>query len=327
MILWIKRTGITLFAIATFCISGFILSSVFSWDWDYRHSNQTASLPLLSESTTNGLVRINVDYYEFRARVGGLDNTGPALVLLHGLPETSIVWISLIEAARVKGFRVVAFDQRGYSPGARPGGSDHYTVDKYMDDVLSVTDRLGFEQFHLVGHDLGALVGWSFAAKYPERLLSWTSLSIPYTLVFLEDFELNMPEYIQFHQIPWIPELIYSFNGMKKANQYFDTYPDQERDEYKAVFSEPGALTAAFNFYRALDRTFEVIQSNPSIIKVPVLFIWGKSDFYARWADKEQHEAFIDNDYNELELDAGHRLMQQEEKSVVETIIAHIQQY
>ena len=328
MILWVKRISLTLFVIAILCISGFILSSVFSWDWDYRHTNQTASLPLLSENTPNGLVRIDTGEYEFRARVAGLDNLGPALILLHGMIQTSIAWVPLIKAAKAKGYRIVAFDQRGFSLGARPSGTEHYSVDKYIEDIIAVADSMGFEQFHLVGHDLGALVGWGFAAKYPERLLSWTVLSIPHPTVFLEDIETDTPGYIRFLRIPWVPELYLSFYGMKEAYEYYDyLFPDHERDEYITVFSEPGAFTAAFNFYRALDRTYEYEKSNPSIIKVPVFFIWGKKDFYAQWADTEQHQALVDNNYNDLELDTGHLLMQWKEEQTIEAIIAHLQKY
>ena len=57
---------------------------------------------------------------EFLVRVAGMQNEGPAVILLHGFPESSIMWQPLLDEAAKKGFRVLAFDQRGYSPNARP---------------------------------------------------------------------------------------------------------------------------------------------------------------------------------------------------------------
>ena len=98
--------------------------------------------------------------------------TGDPVILLHGFPETSAMWTPLIEAAASDGFRVVAFDQRGYSPGARPDDVAAYAVPALVDDVLAVADALGFQRFHLVGHDWGCVVGWSVASLHPDRVTS-----------------------------------------------------------------------------------------------------------------------------------------------------------
>ena len=84
------------------------------------HTAATRELPLFAPSR-EGLVRIRASGMEFRARIAGFDNpSGEGVILLHGFPETSIMWTPLIERLAKAGYRVVAFDQRGYSPGARP---------------------------------------------------------------------------------------------------------------------------------------------------------------------------------------------------------------
>ena len=88
------------------------------------------------------VVRVPANGFEFRARVAGLDNTGPGVVLLHGFPETSAMWQPLIELLASQGYRVVAFDQRGYSPGARPDDVASYAIEQVgtMEHSYTVAD-------------------------------------------------------------------------------------------------------------------------------------------------------------------------------------------
>ena len=157
----IRALIILLIVVAVIMIAVLAGGSALSLDWNHKHRAETAALPMLDAETHNGLVRIAANGMEFRARVAGLDNTGPGVVLLHGFPETSAMWIPLIELLSDQGFRVVAFDQRGYSPGARPEALDAYSIPQLVDDVFAVAQATGMQQFHLVGHDWGAAVGWA----------------------------------------------------------------------------------------------------------------------------------------------------------------------
>ena len=95
----------------------------------------------------------------FRARVARLNEKGPALILLHGFPETSMMWEPLLTSAANAGFRVVAFDQRGYSPLARPTGTEAYRVAELTEDLLAVADAVGFDRFDLVEINAGPVAG------------------------------------------------------------------------------------------------------------------------------------------------------------------------
>ena len=122
----------------------FWLSAWLALDHERSHAQATEALSLFS-GEQRGLVRIPANGYEFRARVAGFTassadqpaDQGRNLILLHGFPETSVMWQPLIERASQAGYRVVAFDQRGYSPGARP------------------TELADYEVPHLVGRRLG----------------------------------------------------------------------------------------------------------------------------------------------------------------------------
>ncbi|MEJ2130645.1 MAG: alpha/beta fold hydrolase, partial [Gammaproteobacteria bacterium] len=124
------------------------------------------------------IVDIEANGYTFTCRRCG--GAGPGVILLHGFPETSHMWTPLLERLASSGYRALAPDQRGYSPGARPEGAENYDYRHLVGDVLALADCEGFETFHLVGHDHGAGVGWSLVFDHPERVSSWCALSVPH---------------------------------------------------------------------------------------------------------------------------------------------------
>ena len=87
-----------------------------SLDWSRKHTKKVTSLPEFSTKADSGQYRLKANGFEFVLRVAGLQNTGQNLILLHGFPESSLMWQALLDQAAQAGYRVVAFDQRGYSP-------------------------------------------------------------------------------------------------------------------------------------------------------------------------------------------------------------------
>ena len=306
-------------------VSGLVLlSSRFSLDHDYRHTRRTESLPLLSPEIATGEVRIPARGMEFRARVAGLASGGPALVLLHGFPETSIMWKPLIEAAEAMGFRVVAFDQRGYSPGARPDAARAYRVAELSADLFAVADAAGFERFHLVGHDWGAVVGWAAAAQRGDRVLSYVSLSIPHPGAISVANAGRTPGYVRFFQMRGIAETLFTAGGlflMQRA--VYVAMPADQLAEYLAVFSEPGALRAAFNWYRSAEFLTVELAGN---VEQPVLYVFGNRDMpvFVRPEVRKLHQRFATGPFEEVELDAGHWLIQEEPGRVVDAVMRHL---
>jgi pimeloyl-ACP methyl ester carboxylesterase len=304
-----------------------LLSSRFSLDDEYTHTRSADALPLWSPGRSDGLVQIPARGMVFRARVAGLDGDGPALILLHGFPETSIMWEELIAAAHALGFQVLAFDQRGYSPGARPEAVEAYQLPELTADVFAVADTVGFERFHLVGHDWGAIVGWSAAATDRDRVLSYASLSIPHPgAIRLANADTGTPGYVRLFQTTGVPETLFSAGGFFLMKRLYAEMPMPQRAEYLAVFSEPGALPAAFNWYRALvafvagdPRDWEVVQ--------PVLYVFGNRDMpvFVRPEVRELQHRFVTGPFEEVELDAGHWLIQEEPGRVVYAVMTHLQ--
>jgi hypothetical protein len=104
---------------------------------------------------------------------------GRKVLLLHGFPQLGIAWKDQLRALARAGYRAVAPDQRGYSPGVRPLEVEDYGLDYAVDDVVGMADALGWHSFDLVGRDWGAAVAWIAASRYAHRVRTLTTVSLP----------------------------------------------------------------------------------------------------------------------------------------------------
>jgi len=264
----------------------------------------------------------------FRCREAG--TSGEHVILLHGFPETSHMWVDLMPQLADAGYRVLAPDQRGYSPGARPEGIENYRYADMAGDVIALADAWGAERFHLVGHDWGAGCGWSVVDLSPERLLSWSALSVPHVGAFgkaiREDPDQQQKStYITFFQEPGVAEAALSAADYTGLKAVWSASSDEEKAEYLSVFSQPGALTGALNWYRGsrgIDTNDEAVKFGP--VTTPTLFIWGNKDQAIGRVGVEAGHAFMKGPYTFVELDAGHWLIQEEPARVSAEILGHL---
>ena len=304
-------------------------------DQTFAHTEATAQLPFFADAQADGIVRIATARGDFRARVAGFNDgeDRPLVVLLHGFPTTSVMWVDLIAPLAAAGYRVVAFDQRGYSPDVRPEAVVEYSVPRLVQDLFAVVESVGGGQVHLVGHDWGAGVGWSAVLANPERILSWTPLSIAHPSAFQAALE-NDPEqqsksgYFALFVTPSVPEILFSFNDFWALRGALDGMSAEKMQEYIDVFSEPGALTAALNWYRAAFTTgsLDGVNQNADVF-VPTLFIWGNQDTAVGRKGTELMADYMKGPYSILELDAGHWLLSEKPEQIIEPVLAHILMY
>jgi pimeloyl-ACP methyl ester carboxylesterase len=329
----IKWSSISVVVLILATVLLFTIGSQVSLDRDYQHTESTKTLPEFSPRS-NGLVRISANGHEFRARVAGFDGSTekPAVILLHGFPVTSAMWNALMTPLTDAGFRVVAFDQRGYSPGARPEELSEYQVSKLTADVVAVADATGLEKFHLIGHDWGAGVGWSTVMQHPGRIVSWTALSIAHPAAFGAALQ-NDPDqqskssYFLLFQTPWLPETLFTFNSLSALDMMYSTMSSEQIDEYHSVFAEPGALTGALNWYRAMTLGQDGSDDVSMKVSTPTLFIWGNHDEAVGRVAIEMQTEYITGPYSEIELDAGHWLLTDSPREVVESVVRHLTTY
>ena len=277
---------------------------------------------------------INNGKYVLNCRIGGMENGGETVILLHGFPETSYMWIRLMDLLVKKGYRVIAPDQRGYSPKARPTLIKEYTLKHTVSDVLAIVNAYKLKRFHLVGHDWGSSVGWAFIAEYPDMMYSWTSLSIPHMRAFQEAYNNDFDQkekskYIGFFNMPFFPELYMPFNNYKNLKRVWKVHGEEEINAYLNVFRQRGALRSALNWYRAnignRRKPSDYIQFGN--VEVPTLFIWGNMDMAIGRKSVELSEKYMNGPYNFVELYAGHWLIQEEFDKVSNEIIKHLKKY
>jgi pimeloyl-ACP methyl ester carboxylesterase len=234
------------------------------------------------------------------------------------------MWEPLALSAAHAGYRVVAFDQRGYSPGARPKGVKPYRADNQIADVIALADAMGFERFHLVGHDWGAVIAWATAIFHPERLESLTTMSIPHPDTLKAMVVDQTPLYIRIFSLPWLPEATLLVNGLAGYKNTWSEQSDEEIEEYLRVFSEPGAATAALNWYRAIEDSVSLIDYRNDPIRVRTLFIFGDQEFWVTPERLSHQRTLVRGAYRELELEAEHWLMQRHPQTVADAVLQQL---
>jgi pimeloyl-ACP methyl ester carboxylesterase len=307
------------------------IGSYFSLDHNFTHTQATAELPALESAPGNELIQLDANGMRFRARVAGFDNSnGELVILLHGFPVTSAMWEPLLPALAEAGYRAIAFDQRGYSPGARPLDSSAYTIDQLVSDVTAVADMLGVEKFHLIGHDWGSAVGWNTVLSHPARILSWTGLSIAHPAAFADALA-NDPDqqarsgYFALFTTPLVPEILLTFNGLSVLSAAYAGMDQAKIDEYLAVFAEPRALTSALNWYRQMNASLATSAIVDWTVTAPTLFIWGNNDAAVGRSAVENQQQYVQGYYRVIELDGEHWLMTSHADEIVPEVLKHLQ--
>ena len=212
---------------------------------------------------------------------------GSVVVLLHGFPEFWYGWDRQIEPLAAAGFRVIVPDQRGYNLSSKPAGVAAYGLTELVSDVIAIADQLGQEKILLAGHDWGAAVAWSAALLHPQRVAKLAVLNVPHPSV-MRKFLSTRPRqilrswYMFFFQLPWLPEAIFSAFHFRVGSRSLlrssrpGTFTTEDLAQYRSAWSQPGALTAMINWYRALFRTRAKFPDKT--VRVPTRILWGERD-------------------------------------------------
>jgi pimeloyl-ACP methyl ester carboxylesterase len=199
------------------------------------------------------------------------------VILLHGFPESKESWREVTPLLEAAGYRVLAPNQRGYAPDARPRRRRDYTLDKLAGDVLGLADASGVDRFHVVGHDWGGGVAWYLGANHADRVITLTSLATPHPRAMVKSLlrgQLFKSWYMLAFQLPVLPEL--ALRGPLFRRQLVASgLPEEYVDDYLALLREPGAARGALNWYRAVPFS---PPNGVGDVSVPTMYIYGTDD-------------------------------------------------
>jgi haloacetate dehalogenase len=275
------------------------------------------------EDFETGVVTVGADALAYRAR-----GRGPAVVLLHGYPQTSLMW-HRVAPVLARDFRVVAVDLPGYGRSAAPAaGPVRYSKRRMAADIAAVLDGLGEDDAVLVGHDRGARVAYRMALDHPGRVRALAVLDIVPTGAVWDGFDAGRA--LQFWHWPFLaqpaplPETMIGRDpvwfidtlmaGWTRTGD-LSAFDPGALAEYRAAFCDPARIRASCDDYRAgatLDRDHdETTRHAAQRIHQPVLTLWGASfaaggarsplDVWRAWADHAEGEA----------IDSGHFLCEE----------------
>ena len=230
--------------------------------------------------TFDQLQPVDVGGLTFDVRTLGPDD-GEPVILLHGFPETSLSWSAVAPVLAEAGFRVIAPDQRGYSPDARPPAVADYAMQHLVDDVLGLADALDLGAFHLVGHDWGAAVSWAVAAHHGDRLRTLTAVSVPHLAAYnaalrADSDQQQRASYIGLmRQEGKAEDVLAEEDGRRLRAMYDGKIPATHVDAYVDFFHDREALTGALAWYRAMTAALADLPS----VSVPTTYVWSDGDW------------------------------------------------
>lgn len=209
---------------------------------------------------------------------------GPAVLLLHGFPDSRLLWRYQIPALVEAGFRVIAPDLRGLGEAPRPVEVRPYRRPYIVADILGILEAVGVSRAHLVGHDFGASFTWRLAGSYPEKFERIVVLAVgaPTSPGWTTVAQREKSWYFDFFLKTGVAEKALKAEDWRLFREWSRGQGDQER--YLQDLARPDALTAALNWYRG---SFSPLAPDeaplPPLpawmpIRAPVLGVWSDKD-------------------------------------------------
>jgi pimeloyl-ACP methyl ester carboxylesterase len=259
-------------------------------------------------------------------RVGG---QGPAVLLLHGFGDTGDMWVPLAEAL-VKDHTVIVPDLRGMGLSSHPEGG--YEKTAQARDMAAILDELGIQEIALVTHDIGNMVGYAFAALYPQRVTKWVVMDASLPGIGHWDDQLKNPKVWHFNfRGPDVERLVAGrerilldrfYNELSANPARID---EQTRDHYAALYARPGAIHNAFSGQFAAFAQ-DAIDNQELLAKgklpMPVLAIGGDHSYGARLATEIAFAAA--NVRGAVISDSGHWIMEEQPEQAIALILSFV---
>lgn len=257
---------------------------------------------------------------------GPLD--GRTVIALHGFPQTSTSMAAVATRLGAEGVRVLAPDQRGYSPEGRPSDVAAYRMDRLAADILALADAASLDRFDVLGHDWGGAVAWHLAARHSDRVRTVSVASTPHPAALMAAFkgpQALRSWYMLAFQLPWLPETLLGAAGGALSARSLARSGAADPAAMGRLLSDRRTATGAINWYRAMR-----LRDTPSTgrISVPALYVWSDGDFALGRQAAEATRKFVDGDYTFVELaGVSHWIPDERPDDLAEAVLAHFERH
>ena len=258
--------------------------------------------------------------------------TGPAVLLLHGYPETHAMWHK-VAPQLARDYTVVCADLRGYGDSSKPKGKpDHsnYSKRAMAKDMVEVMRALGHRRFHVVGHDRGARVAHRLARDHGRRVRSLTVLDISPTLKMYQStdkaFATAYYHWFFLIQRPPLPEMLlrnqvpkYILGRIGRGPGGIKVFDKNALNQYVKAFKDPRCIHATCEDYRAA-ATIDLVHDKKDLrrkIRMPVLVLWGKQGVIEAMFKPLSDWREVAADVRGRALDCGHFLPEERPAEVL----------
>ena len=314
--------------LALSCVSGDTEPSV----GDQGSPVETAAGPDAVSPGEVTMDQVTVGDFTFDVRTAGPDD-GEVVILLHGFPQTSHEWRHQLRALGEAGFRAIAPDQRGYSPGARPPVIEDYTVPLLVQDVIGIADAVGADRFHIVGHDWGAAIAWGLAIGAADRVITANPVSVPHPDAFARvladptSCQVAASSYFSLFVQP-DSEDGFLANDNAQLRAIFAGIDSDSIDEYVRVLGSKPALGSALNWYRANLADGALLGSAAGSVTVPTMFTWSDGDTALCIDGAQLTEEYVDAPYRfEILEGVSHWIPDLAPERMTALLLEHITEY
>lgn len=256
---------------------------------------------------------------------------GPAVVLLHGWPQTWLEWRKIMPAL-VPHYRVIAPDLPGLGDSSRP--VEAFDKRSLATHLAEMCQQLGLDSFHLVGHDWGGPTAFALACAHPEWLRSLTILDVTIPGIGPDITQGGKRWHHAFHMTPDLPESLVQGRERQYLSWFYREFAwqrgaisDTDIDEYVRCYAQPGALAAGFGLYRnmPLDREHNAATLASGFrLTMPVLALGGaRTEARGRATEPlESLRLIADNVRGEAIAECGHFIPDEQPEELSRRLLA-----
>lgn len=246
----------------------------------------------------------------------------PAVLMIHGFPDTADLWAHQVRDLQAQGFRVIAPDTRGHGASDLAARAGDYHWSEVVADLLGLLDHLGLDQVDVVGHDWGAAFAWLLAGRHPARVRRLVVISVGHPTAYARSGlrQKLRSWYILYFLLAGIAEWTLRLPFFPGFRAVFTSHPDP--GEVKARMAAPGRWRAALRVYRA--NVLSVLLGRHPKVRAPTLGIYSRGDAHLVERQMVRSDQWVHGRFRYVPVDGGHWVPMTHADVISRLIIEHL---